>query len=189
MNVQCSTAELPALLPMLAGLKTAFHLTVSDAQQEKAVVLPAPASIVTPVTTVVAADPAADVQPAPAAKAAPVGPRWYSTAEVSAIFGHKAAHTTVQLMARAKITPIHMNPTGKHGGNGNYYEAEKVDALKRAYDDTLAPKDAASLMGDKSVVPIHYHTEHRRITPTEVAGEVRYRLADLAQLMKQRKIA
>lgn len=189
MNVQCSTAELPALLPMLAGLKTSFHLTVTDGQQEKAVVFPAPASIVTPASTVVAADPAADVQPASAEKAAPVGRRWYSTAEVSAIFGHKAAQTTVQLMARAKILPVHMNPTAKRGGNGHYYDAEKVDALKRAYDNTLAPKDAASLMGDKSVVPIHHHTERRRITPTEVAGKVRYRLEDLEQLMKQRKIA
>lgn len=186
MNVQCSTAELPALLPMLAGLKTAFHLTVSDVPQDKAVVLPAPASIVPPV---VAAEPVADVQPAPAKKAAPSGPRWYSTGEVGVIFGHKTANTTAQLMARAKITPIKMNPTGKNGGIGNYYDAEKVDALKRAYDDTLAPKDAASFMGDKSEVPIRYHTELRRITTTEVAGKVRYRLEDIEQLMKQRKIA
>ena len=193
MNVQCTTAELPSLLPMLAGLKSAFHLTVTDAPAETASVAPSktpePTVTMAPAPVVkqdVVAEPTAVQQPAPKVKGEP---RLYSTDEVSAIFGHTYTSRTSDLMKRAGIDAIRTPRSGKLGNTRNYYDADKVDALKKLFNDTLAPKDAASLMGDKSTVPIHYHTDHRRITPTVVAGKVRYRLEDLQALMRQRKIA
>lgn len=195
MNVQCTTAELPSLLPMLAGLKSAFHLSVTDAPVETASVAPSktPEPTVTmapaPAPVVkqdVMAEPTAVQQPAPKVKGEP---RWYSTDEVSALFGHACVTTTRDLMKRAGIDALLANLSGKRSDTRNYYDADKVDALKKLFNDTLNAKDAASLMGDKSPMPIYYHTEHRHITPTKVAGKMRYRLEDLQELMRLRKIA
>ncbi|WP_162600875.1 helix-turn-helix domain-containing protein [Paraburkholderia sp. C35] len=194
MNVTCTTAELPSLLPMLAGLKSAFHLTVSDAPVETESVAPSktPEPTVTmaaPVPVVkqdVVGEPTAVQQPAPKVKGEP---RWYSTDEVSALFGHTYTSRTIDLMKRAGIDALLANRYGKWGDTRNYYDADKVDALKKLFNDTLNAKDAASLMGDKSQKPIYYHTKHRHITPTKVAGKMRYRLDDLQQLMRLRKIA
>lgn len=202
MNVQCTTAELPRILPILAKLNAAFHLTVTDAPTaptESVVVPAAPAAAPVkvepaPAVEAVRAEPvvlAAPVAPvAPATGAVTAGKaRWYSTDEVSAIIGYSNTKRTVRLMHRAGIDAILMNQTGKRGETRNYFDADKVDALKRDLDATWSMQDAAELMGDKSTFPIQYHTERRRITPTIVAGQVRYKTEDLHELMRYRKIA
>ncbi|WP_257765191.1 hypothetical protein [Burkholderia glumae] len=194
MIVQCTTAELPTLLPMLAGLNHAFKLDVTDAPKART------ETVAVPAAPVVAPAPV-QVEPAPAAeavRAAPVAPaavavtagkaRWYSTDEVGAIVGY-SKERTIRLMKRAGIDVIRTNRTGKRGDTRNYYDADKVDALKRELDATWSVQDAADLMGDKSTVPIQYHTERRRITPTIVAGQIRYTTEDLQELMRYRKIA
>ncbi|HDR9280151.1 TPA: hypothetical protein QDB45_001673 [Burkholderia vietnamiensis] len=205
MNVQCTTAELPRILPILAKLNAAFHLTVTDAPTAptETVVVPA-APVVAPAQVKVEPAPAVEAvraAPVPQAAAAPVAPapttgavtagkaRWYSADEVGAIVGYSNTKRTVRLMKRAGIDAIRANRTGKQGDTRNYYDAEKVDALKRDLDATWSVQDAADLMGDKSTVPIQYHTERRRITPTIVAGQLRYKTEDLHELMRYRKIA
>ncbi|HDR9033373.1 TPA: hypothetical protein QDB07_000822 [Burkholderia vietnamiensis] len=200
MIVQCTTAELPTLLPMLAGLNHAFKLDVTDAPKARTESVAVPAApVVAPAPVKVEPAPAAEaVRAAPVAQAAPVAPeavavtagkaRWYSTDEVGAIVGY-SKERTIRLMKRAGIDVIRTNRTGKRGDTRNYYDADKVDALKRELDATWSVQDAADLMGDKSTVPIQYHTERRRITPTIVAGQIRYTTEDLHELMRYRKIA
>ncbi|WP_396329389.1 hypothetical protein [Burkholderia anthina] len=197
MIVQCTTAELPTLLPMLAGLNHAFKLDVTDAPKERTETVAVPAA---PVVEPAPAVEATSAAPVPQAAAAPVAPapttvavtagkaRWYSADEVGAIIGYSTKRT-VRLMHRAGIDAILMNQTGKRGETRNYFDADKVDALKRDLDATWSIQDAAELMGDKSTFPIQYHTERRRITPTIVAGQVRYKTEDLHELMRYRKIA
>ncbi|PJO21633.1 hypothetical protein [Burkholderia glumae] len=182
MNVQCTTAELPSLLPILAGLNKAFHLTVTDAPAETTMVAAQP--VATPASAK-AAEPAS----APSVETQPGKGRWYTTQQVAGIFKHSTTKSVTGLMSRAGIEPIRVSGKGKWGKQPNHYDADRVDALKKLFDETLTMKDAADLMGDKSLTPIMHHTERRRITPTEVAGHVRYRLEDLEQLMKLRKRA
>ncbi|WP_186140342.1 hypothetical protein [Burkholderia gladioli] len=201
MIVQCTTAELPTLLPMLAGLNHAFKLDVTDAPKARTETVAVPAAPAAapvkvepaPAVDAVRAEPvvqAAPVAPAPATVAVTAGKaRWYSTDEVGAIVGSTNTKRTVRLMQRAGIDAILMNQSGKRGDTRNYFDAEKVDALKRDLDATWSVQDAAELMGDKSTVPIQYHTDRRRITPTIVAGQVRYKTEDLHELMRYRKIA
>ncbi|MCA8448909.1 hypothetical protein [Burkholderia vietnamiensis] len=171
MDVQCTTAELPRILPILAKLSAAFHLTVTDAPTETVAV------------------PAASVAPAVAPAAVTAGKaRWYSADEVVAIIGY-SKDRTVRLVKRAGIDAILMNQSGKRGDTRSYFDADKVDELKAMLDDTWTEREAADLMGDKSVNPIRHHTKQRRITPTIVAGKTRYKTKDIHELMRYRKIA
>lgn len=199
MNVQCTTAELPRILPILAKLNAAFHLTVTDAPTAPTETVAVPAA---PAAAPVKVEPAPAVEVVraePVVLAAPAAPvtaavtagkaRWYSTEEVGAIVGYSNTKRTVRLMKRAGIDVIRTNRTGKQGDTRNYYDANKVDELKATLDDSWTEKEAAALMGDKSVTPIRHHAEHRRITQTIVAGHIRYRTKDLHELMRYRKIA
>lgn len=183
MNVQCTTAELPSLLPMLAGLNKAFHLTVTDAPVESVTVAAKP--VAKAATSGEVAQPASTAAVTSTAKE----PRWYSSEEVRGLFKYKSIQSAIDLMKRAGIEAIRVRQNGHRGQIPYYYDADKVDALKRDFDDTWSVQDAADLMGDKSTVPIQYHTERRRITPTIVAGQTRYKTEDLHELMRYRKIA
>ncbi|MBR7945388.1 hypothetical protein [Burkholderia cenocepacia] len=189
MNVQCTTAELPSLLPILAGLNKAFHLTVTDAPAETTTITAQPAATQAPINPAPRPDAVVEPVPAQSAETGPADRRWYTTQQVANVFKHSNTQGVAGLMKRAGIEPMRVSGKGKWGKQPNYYDADRVDALKRLYDETLPMKDAAELMGDKSLTPIMHHTERRRITPTEVAGQVRYRLEDLEQLMKLRKRA
>lgn len=192
MNVTCTTAELPNLLPMLAKIQQAFHLVVLPADDA------APNPIPTTATTAtVASKPAHPVlsvkrnvkQAAPARAPSKPKARWYTTEEVRTLLNYSSAVGVAGFMKRAGIAPIKVSLSGHRGRTPFYYDAEQVDAIKRQYDNTYTAKEAAAMMGDKSVIPIKYHTEHRRITTTIVAGQVRYKKDDIVALMRYRKIA
>ncbi|PRG26992.1 hypothetical protein [Burkholderia multivorans] len=174
-QIQCTSAELPNLMPLLATL-TDFTLNVipaaitTAAQAAQAVVQPA-----VPVPVVQVAAPVAPV--ASAASAEDVSTM--GTAEVMELFGYATPQAVADLMQRAEIPAIQR-------GRNNYYDRAKVLALKKLYSETFSLSEASELVGYKNPSGLLLHIGQRRITPTMVAGHMRFRVKDLEQFEKLR---
>jgi len=174
-QIQCTSAELPNLMPLLATL-TDFTLNVipaaitTAAQAAQAVVQPAvPAPVVqvaAPVAPVASVAPAEDVST-------------MGTAEVMELFGYATPQAVADLMQRAEIPAIQR-------GRNNYYDRAKVLALKKLYSETFSLSEASELVGYKNPSGLLLHIGQRRITPTMVAGHMRFRVKDLEQFEKLR---
>ncbi|WP_186197651.1 hypothetical protein [Burkholderia gladioli] len=174
-QIQCTSAELPNLMPLLATL-TDFTLNVipaaitTAAQAAQAVVQP-----VVPVPVVQVAAPVAPVASvAPAEDVSTMG-----TAEVMELFGYATPQAVADLMQRAEIPAIQR-------GRNNYYDRAKVLALKKLYSETFSLSEASELVGYKNPSGLLLHIGQRRITPTMVAGHMRFRVKDLEQFEKLR---
>ncbi|AOR66243.1 hypothetical protein BBJ41_01005 [Burkholderia stabilis] len=174
-QIQCTSAELPNLMPLLATL-TDFTLNVipaaitTAAQAAQAVVQPAvPAPVVqvaAPVAPVASVAPAEDVST-------------MGTAEVMELFDYATPQAVADLMQRAEIPAIQR-------GRNNYYDRAKVLALKKLYSETFSLSEASELVGYKNPSGLLLHIGQRRITPTMVAGHMRFRVKDLEQFEKLR---
>lgn len=179
-QIQCTSAELPNLMPLLATL-TDFTLNVipaaitTAAQAAQAVVQPPPAfapqhpQVHTPI----------DAPAAPAPVAAVERTSTMSSAEVMDLYGYASTGAVHDLMKRAEIPVVQR-------GRTHHYDRSAVLALKKQLDETLNLSDAAELVGYKTPAGLLMHIGQRRITPTMVAGHMRFRLQDLEQFEKLR---
>lgn len=186
MEIQCTNAELANLMPLLTKL-TAFNLSVVDTRHnvvDGADAKAAPQTVNVPLSvpsdagpvrpTVVAANVSA---PAMRSTSAPL----MTVQEVAALFGYASSQGAAALMKRAGIAPE------KIGTRSVFYDRAEVERLKARFDDTLSIQDAAELAGFKSDFGVYYHLQNRRITPTIVAGQTRFKLSDLEQFMRLRR--
>ncbi|MBB2981606.1 MULTISPECIES: hypothetical protein [Burkholderiaceae] len=174
-QIQCTSAELPNLMPLLAKL-TDFTLNVipaeitTAAQAAKAVVQhPVPAPVVqvaAPVAPVASVATAEDVST-------------MGTAEVMELFGYVTPQAVADLMQRAEIPAIQR-------ARNNCYDRAKVLALKRLYGETFSLSEASELVGYKNPSGLLLHIGQHRITPTMVAGHMRFQMKDLEQFEKLR---
>ncbi|HDR9217430.1 TPA: hypothetical protein QDB35_000099 [Burkholderia vietnamiensis] len=168
-QIQCTSAELPNLMPLLATL-TDFTLNVipaaitTAAQAAQAVVQPAAPAI----APQMASDPVAATRPAAERTST------MSTAEVMDLFGYATSPSVHDLMKRAGIPAVQL-------GRTNHYDRGAVLVLKQQLDETLSLSDASELVGYKNPSGLLLHIGQRRITPTMVAGHMRFRLHDLEQ--------
>ncbi|MBR8042105.1 hypothetical protein KDW85_27260 [Burkholderia cenocepacia] len=168
-QIQCTSAELPNLMPLLATL-TDFTLNVipaaitTAAQAAQAVVQPA---VPAPVAQV-----AAHVAPAEQSST-------MSTTEVMDLFDYATPQSVHDLMERAEIPVVQR-------GRTNHYDRAKVQALKKLYSETFSLSEASDLVGYKNPSGLLLHIGQRRITPTMVAGHMRFRVKDLEQFEKLR---
>ncbi|WP_109479877.1 hypothetical protein [Paraburkholderia sp. C35] len=160
MILHCTTAELPTLLPALAGINLTLKIHVTDAPGGTS----APA--MTPHEAV----------------------RMYDGKTVGAMFGYINVTTAGRLMKNARIPAVTIR-TGARGGRRAYYDADRVDALRRQIDETVTAIDAAIMMGDTNRGALDLHTRRRDITPVLVAGRRRYRKEDVVALMKLRGLS
>ncbi|HIH2744624.1 TPA: hypothetical protein ACYLN4_000282 [Burkholderia lata] len=184
-QIQCTSAELPNLMPLLATL-TDFTLNVipaaitTAAQAAQAVVQPAHAlapqapQVHTPVDAPAAPAPVAAVSRPAVEDVSTMG-----TAEVMELFGYATPQAVADLMQRAEIPAIQR-------GRNNYYDRAKVLALKKLYSETFSLSEASELVGYKNPSGLLLHIGQRRITPTMVAGHMRFRVKDLEQFEKLR---
>lgn len=176
-QIQCTSAELPNLMPLLATL-TDFTLNVipaaitTAAQAAQAVVQPA---VPAPVAQVVAPTPVAPV----ASMASVEQASTMSTAEVMELFDYATPQAVADLMQRAEIPVVQR-------GRTNHYDRAKVLALKKLYSETFSLSEASELVGYKNPSGLLLHIGQRRITPTMVAGHMRFRVKDLEQFEKLR---
>lgn len=186
MEIQCTNAELANLMPLLTKLP-AFNLSVVDTRHNvvdgadaKAAPQPVnlPSSVPSDAEPVCPAVVAADVS-APALRS--MLAQLTTAQEVAALFGYAGPQGAAALMKRAGIEPK------KIGKRSVFYDRAEVERLKAQFDETLSVQDAADLAGYKSDVSVLYHLRHRRITPTMIAGQMRFKLSDLEQFMKLRR--
>ncbi|VBG63388.1 hypothetical protein [Burkholderia pseudomallei] len=175
-QIQCTSAELPNLMPLLATL-TDFTLNVipaavtTAAQLAQAVVQPAASNLTTQA--------AAPVASMATNRAASEQSATMSTTEVMGLFDYASPQAVHDLMKRAQI-PVVLR------GRTNHYDRAAVMALKQQLDETLSLSDASELVGYKNPSGLLLHIGQRRITPTMVAGHMRFRLHDLEQFEKLR---
>ncbi|MCA8162076.1 hypothetical protein [Burkholderia cepacia] len=184
-QIQCTSAELPNLMPLLATL-TDFTLNVipaaitTAAQAAQAVVQPALAlapqapQVHTPIDA-----PAAPAPVAAVTRPAVERTSTMSSAEVMDLYGYASTGAVHDLMKRAAIPVVQR-------GRTHHYDRSAVLALKKQLDETLNLSDAAELVGYKTPAGLLMHIGQRRITPTMVAGHMRFRLQDLEQFEKLR---
>lgn len=101
--------------------------------------------------------------------------------EVADLFDYASPQGAAGLMKRAGIAPT------KVGKRSVFYDRAEVERLRAQFDETLSIQDAAELAGYQSDFGVYYHLQHRRITPTMVAGQTRFKLSDVEQFMKLRR--
>lgn len=180
MQIECTSAELANLVPLLTKL-SAFNLSVVDNAGDAMIARETKATIPAP-QPIVDAQPHLAIGPNGSASA----PRstsgsWMTAQEEADLFGYAGPQGAAALMKRAGIEPK------KIGRRSVFYDRPDVERLKAQFDETLSVQDAADLAGYKSEVSVHYHLRHRRITPTMIAGQMRFKLSDLEQFMKLRR--
>ncbi|HDR8994465.1 TPA: helix-turn-helix domain-containing protein [Burkholderia vietnamiensis] len=188
MNVQCTTAELPKLLPMLAGLKSRFVLHITDAPVPSIVVepvdlktpAPAPALAPTPAPDVRDAAPTPDVK-----EAAPT--RWYDQDEAGKLF-ERSSGAVRHLLARAQVPRVKFKEPGRPGRTRHYYDADKADALKALIDKSCTANEAAEMLG-LTLGTIYQDVKKGRFTPIWIAGRMRFKDEDIQALMHESGIA
>jgi hypothetical protein len=180
MQIECTSAELANLMPLLTKL-SAFNLSVVDNAGDAMIARGPKATIPAP-QPIVDAQPHLAIEPNGSASA----PRstsgsWMTAQEVADLFGYAGPQGAAALMKRAGIEPK------KIGTRSVFYDRAEVERLKARFDDTLSIQDAAELAGFKSDFGVYYHLQNRRITPTIVASQTRFKLSDLEQFMKLRR--
>ncbi|MGK8200611.1 hypothetical protein [Burkholderia cepacia] len=170
-QIQCTSAELPNLMPLLATL-TDFTLNVIPAAVTTAAQLAQ--AVVHPAATIPATQAAAPVAQMATNRTASEQSATMSTAEVMDLFGYASSPAVADLMKRAEIPAVQR-------GRTNHYDRAAVMELKKQFDETLNLSDASELVGHKNPSGLLLHIGQRRITPTMVAGHMRFRLQDLEQ--------
>lgn len=184
MQIECTSAELANLVPLLTKL-SAFNLSVVDKSgdvmegRDAKAALSVNTSLTQPVID--AQSQLAIASNVSATITRSTSTPWTTAQEVADLFGYASPQGAIALMKRAgiQLTTI--------GNRSVFYDRAEVERLKAQFDETLSIQDAADLAGFKSDFGVYYHLQHRRITPTMVAGQTRFKLSDVEQFMKLRR--
>lgn len=184
MQIECTSAELANLVPLLTKL-SAFNLSVVDKSgdvmgaRDAKTGLSASTSLAQPVVDAQSQLAIASNVSVPVTRS--TSTPWMTAQEVADLFGYASPQGAVALMRRAGVQPT------KLGKRSVFYDRAEVERLNAQFDETLSIQDAADLAGFKSDFGVYYHLQHRRITPTMVAGHTRFKLSDVEQFMKLRR--